>query len=147
MDTACNSDPKYRVWCSVERRVNGGWLEGGKGTGVEREGERGRRIVIIIIIIIAIIIIIIIIIIIVIISSIPFLPSISLISWARQNPNRQVWFLLTSGKLAGKRDLTSTLLHDYTNLQMVTADLHDLFKDTPLLSLFNSRKWTPANSK
>ncbi|XP_045108411.1 lactosylceramide 4-alpha-galactosyltransferase-like [Portunus trituberculatus] len=63
-------------------------------------------------------------------------------SWAQQNPERHVWFLLTSGRLEGNAGLISTLLHQYTNLQVVTADLDDMFRNTPLLSLFNGRKWT-----
>ncbi|KAG0729290.1 Lactosylceramide 4-alpha-galactosyltransferase [Chionoecetes opilio] len=67
-------------------------------------------------------------------------------SWARQNPDRQVWFLLTSGQLEGGHALTSLLLQQYTNIHLVTADVMDLFKDTPLLSLLNSRRWTEVNT-
>ncbi|KAG0725817.1 hypothetical protein GWK47_037854 [Chionoecetes opilio] len=67
-----------------------------------------------------------------------------LFSWARQNPDRQVWFLLTSGQLEGGHALTSLLLQQYTNIHLVTADVMDLFKDTPLLSLLNSRMWTDS---
>ncbi|KAK8396347.1 hypothetical protein O3P69_005411 [Scylla paramamosain] len=63
-------------------------------------------------------------------------------SWARQNPERQVWFLLTSDRIEDNTGLSSTLLHQYANLQVVTADLDDMFRDTPLLLLFNERKWT-----
>ncbi|KAK8396343.1 hypothetical protein O3P69_005407 [Scylla paramamosain] len=64
------------------------------------------------------------------------------VCWARQNPERQVWFLLTSDRIEDNTGLSSTLLHQYANLQVVTADLDDMFKDTPLLLLFNERKWT-----
>lgn len=63
-------------------------------------------------------------------------------SWAKQNPEREVWFLLTAGRTEGNAELISKLLHQYTNLQLVTADLDDMFRHTPLLPLFNEREWT-----
>lgn len=80
MDTACNSNPKYRVWCSVE-------------------------------------------------------------SWAKQHPNRQVWFLFTAGGMA-EAELPHILLHRYPNLHVVDVDLEELFRGSPLVPLFNSRKWS-----
>ncbi|XP_050699092.1 lactosylceramide 4-alpha-galactosyltransferase-like isoform X2 [Eriocheir sinensis] len=68
-----------------------------------------------------------------------------LFSWARLNPGRHVWFLLTSGR-AEETEHLSTLLKHYDNLQVVGADLDDLFTNTPLESFFNGRNWTRKDS-
>ncbi|XP_050705391.1 lactosylceramide 4-alpha-galactosyltransferase-like, partial [Eriocheir sinensis] len=62
-------------------------------------------------------------------------------SWARLNPDRHVWFVLTSGTVEETEHL-STLLKQYDNLQVVGADLDDLFTNTPLESFYSGRNWT-----
>ncbi|KAK3888383.1 hypothetical protein Pcinc_007535 [Petrolisthes cinctipes] len=68
-------------------------------------------------------------------------------SWARQNPDLDVWFILTSLTMDDSTGLASLLLHQYTNLRVVGIDLDILFRDTPLLEFFLSRKWTVDTSK
>ncbi|KAK4319489.1 hypothetical protein Pmani_009596 [Petrolisthes manimaculis] len=85
LDTACNTHPKYRAWCSVE-------------------------------------------------------------SWARQNPNLDVWYLLTSPTADNTDHLLTHLLHHYPNLNLATLDLDKIFHDLPVNKLFNSRRWTRVDT-
>ncbi|KAK4326188.1 hypothetical protein Pmani_003257 [Petrolisthes manimaculis] len=85
LDTACNTHPKYRAWCSVE-------------------------------------------------------------SWARQNPNLDVWYLLTSLTADNTDHLLTHLLHHYPNLNLATLDLDKIFHDLPVNKLFNSRRWTRVDT-
>ncbi|KAK3878791.1 hypothetical protein Pcinc_016602 [Petrolisthes cinctipes] len=67
-------------------------------------------------------------------------------SWARQNPDLDVLFILTSLTMDDSTGLASLLLHRYTNLRVVGVDLNLLFQGTPLLEFFMSRKWTVNNT-
>ncbi|KAK3889407.1 hypothetical protein Pcinc_006594 [Petrolisthes cinctipes] len=85
MDTACNTHPRYRAWCSVE-------------------------------------------------------------SWANQNPDLDVWFLMTSQKVSDTDGLPSLLMHKYPNLRLVGTHLAGIFKGTPVEPLYLSRKWTVSET-
>ncbi|KAK3882536.1 hypothetical protein Pcinc_013103 [Petrolisthes cinctipes] len=63
-------------------------------------------------------------------------------SWARQNPNLDVWYLLTSATADNTDHLLTHLLHLYPNLNLATLDLDKIFHATPVNKLFNSRRWT-----
>ncbi|KAK3895514.1 hypothetical protein Pcinc_000753 [Petrolisthes cinctipes] len=65
-----------------------------------------------------------------------------LFNWARQNPNLDVWYLLTSATADNTDHLLTHLLHHYPNLNLATLDLDKIFHATPVNKLFNSRRWT-----
>ncbi|KAK3889589.1 hypothetical protein Pcinc_006437 [Petrolisthes cinctipes] len=65
-----------------------------------------------------------------------------LFNWARQNPNLDVWYLLTSATADNTDHLLTHLLHLYPNLNLATLDLDKIFHATPVNKLFNSRRWT-----
>ncbi|XP_071532419.1 lactosylceramide 4-alpha-galactosyltransferase-like [Panulirus ornatus] len=63
-------------------------------------------------------------------------------SWARQNPNLDVWFILTSLSADISDGMLKTLLNSYPNLHIAGVNLDQIFEGTPLQKLFNSRLWT-----
>ncbi|KAK3888389.1 hypothetical protein Pcinc_007517 [Petrolisthes cinctipes] len=62
-------------------------------------------------------------------------------SWARQNPDLDVWILLTSLTIDDSTGLVNHLLRQYKNLRVVGADLDLLLRGTPVYHLFKSKKW------
>nr|XP_045581221.1 lactosylceramide 4-alpha-galactosyltransferase-like [Procambarus clarkii] len=67
-------------------------------------------------------------------------------SLAQQNPEARVWYVMTAPLLEVKDGLARRLLHQYTNLQVVTADLQEVFSHTPLMRLYTSGSWN-ANTQ
>lgn len=70
-----------------------------------------------------------------------------LLSWAQQNPDLEIWFVMTSTGFNSVDYFPSSLLQKYPNLHVVGADVEKMFEGTPLLQLFQSRRWTKRNSK
>ncbi|KAK3850423.1 hypothetical protein Pcinc_042872 [Petrolisthes cinctipes] len=62
-------------------------------------------------------------------------------SWARHNPDLDVWYLFTSLTADDSDNLLTLLLHQYSNLKVATVDLDKIFHDTPLESFFKSNIW------
>ncbi|ROT65589.1 putative lactosylceramide 4-alpha-galactosyltransferase isoform X3 [Penaeus vannamei] len=62
-------------------------------------------------------------------------------SFSRENPEADVWFVMTSPTVNDDEGLPSRLLQNYTNLHVVTTDLGTVFKDTLLEEFFMSGRW------
>lgn len=64
-------------------------------------------------------------------------------SFARNNPDLDVWFMLTSDVVDNTGSLPSALLNQYRNINLLgMRNLHVLFKSTPAYSFFLSQRWT-----
>ncbi|XP_068201829.1 lactosylceramide 4-alpha-galactosyltransferase-like [Palaemon carinicauda] len=67
-------------------------------------------------------------------------------SWASQHPDKIVWFILVSPFINDGFRVSQSLLSQYSNIRVVTSDLEETFKETPLWDLFNSDKWLKKTS-